>query len=90
MGGACAYYEGYACRKLKVSNIGIVSWLCTNQQPQSHYVVIQSKDKLPNSGTEREHSCGSSDKARLEVTKRVHEANKRTREEYLCEKYTIQ
>lgn len=61
-GGACAYYEGYACRKLKVSNTGIVSWVCTNQQTQSHYVVIQSKDKLPTSGTKREHSCSCSDK----------------------------
>lgn len=79
-----ATYEGYACRKLKVSNTGIVSSLSTNQQTQSHYVVIQSKDKLLTSGTKREHCCGSSDKARLEVTKRVHEANKRTREEYIC------
>lgn len=58
--------------------------MCTDQQTQSHYVVIQSKDKLPTGGTKRENSCGSSDEARLEVTKRVHEANKRTREECLC------
>lgn len=54
-------------------------------------LFFQSKDKLPTSGTKREHSCGSSDEAQVEVTKRVGTRSKKenTRRMYM-HKYTIQ